>query len=115
MAAFPSNLQKKIIRPGYSIKPLEQVARTDMEVGAPRTRRRTFARNDRVTFALVIDAAELAQLRQFVDNDINGGAAWFDLVLPGCAPADEARLVSAPAYAVFSVSRWKVDLEVEVR
>lgn len=115
MATFPANLRKKIIRPGYSLKLLDPVIRTDMEVGSPRTRRRTFARNDKVTFSLILSDTEWAQLRSFIDGDIDGGAAWFDLSLPGVEPADEAKLTGAPALQRFSLDRWKVDVEVEVR
>lgn len=115
MATFPANLQKKMIRSGYGIKPMDPVIRSDMEVGSPRTRRRTFARNDKVTFSLIVTEAELTQLRSFIDNDANGGAAWFDLALPGCEPADEAKLKAYPEIQRFSINCWKVDIEVEVR
>lgn len=57
--------------PGFSLAPVTQVIRTDMEVGAARLRRITFARNDTASMAWVFTDAEMAAFRAWFED-----AAW---------------------------------------
>lgn len=56
---------------GYSLAPVAQALRTDMEVGAARLRRITLARNDLASMSWVFTDAEMAAFRAWF-----GDAAW---------------------------------------
>lgn len=65
----------------YEVDPIDPCIRSDMETGAPRTRRRTSARLDKVTVQWVFNSADMNAFRIWFDGDIDGGAAWFNLSL----------------------------------
>ena len=115
MATWPSTLPQPL-GAGYRIAPVDPVIRTDLEVGAPRVRRRTAARNDRITLSWVMTAAQFAEFRTWFDTEAAGGAAWFtgSGVLLGDAPATETRFAqiwtAEPQGAI-----WRVSAELEAR
>lgn len=80
MAAWPTALPQPIAD-GYRLAPEDPVIRTDMEVGAPRSRRRTHARNDRVEVKWLFTDAQFLAFRTWFDDDAAGGAAWFNVRL----------------------------------
>jgi hypothetical protein len=63
--AWPDSLPG-IRQPGYQLVPVDPAIRTDMEVGDPRLRRRTFARRDMVEGAYI-----------FTDGEMNAFRAWY--------------------------------------
>jgi hypothetical protein len=66
---------------GYAIKPANALARTEMEAGPARQRRR-FTQVPRVVpvqFELTLD--ELATFEAWFDQQIHSGADWFDTTL----------------------------------
>lgn len=120
MASWPLNLPSPLAD-GYSFAPSAQVVRSDMEVGAPRARRRTFARNDRVRANWFLTDAQLEQFRAWFDDSDNGaaaGAAYFDVrlaVATGGLKIVQARFVS-PYQAVHAGAKnWRVSAELELR
>ena len=117
MAAWPSTLPVPLAS-GYGIAPMDPTLRTDMEAGMPRVRRRTSARNDRITLSWIMSDAQAAIYRSWFDVDIAGGASWFtvDLALAtgGLVPS-EARFTKPPALAHLGRLKWQVSGEVEVR
>lgn len=79
MASWPTTLPQPVAD-GYTVGPVEPTIRTEMEVGAARTRRRTAARNDRVEVKWIFTDAQFVIFRDWFDNDSTGaagGAAWF--------------------------------------
>ena len=120
MATWPSTLPAPMAQ-GYSVEPVDPVVRTDMEVGAVRARRRTAARQDKVTAAWAFSDAELETFRDWFDDDATGaagGSAWFYIDLrigKGGSTTEEARFASAPKIAHVSGDRWQVSATLEVR
>lgn len=117
MAVYPTNLPPPLVE-GYEVAPISQVARTEMEAGAARVRRRTSARNDKVTLAWVFSNAEFIQFREWHDTTINGGASWFSITLNvGMASSSvEARFSETfKASALSSNLHWKVSASLEIR
>lgn len=55
--------------PGFGLSPIDPALRTDMEVGAQRVRRTTFARNDLVDMAWVMSDAEFAAFRAWWNDE----------------------------------------------
>lgn len=82
MSTWPSALPRPSID-GYQLAPVNQVVRTDMEVGAARTRRRTFARNDMISVVWLFTDAQMALFRAWFDdpNNAAGGNSWFTVDL----------------------------------
>lgn len=120
MAAWPSTLPAPLAS-GYGVKPVDQTVRTDMESGAARQRRRTTARNDKVTVSWVMTDAQAAIFRAWFEDDAAGaagGAAWFGVVLmlgTGGAVSVEARFVKPPDLSLIAAKLWTVSGELEVR
>lgn len=119
MAAWPSTLPPPLAS-GYGINPVDPTIRTDMEVGAARVRRRTAARNDKVSVSWVMTDAQFAIFRVWYDDaaEAAGGAAWFSASLAvgtgGIVPL-EARFSGAWKSAHLGALRWSVTAELEVR
>jgi len=120
MATWPDTLPNPTAS-GYQINPGDQTVRTDMEVGSPRVRRRTTARNDRVAASWVLTEAQLDTFRDWFDDaetGIAGGSAWFNVDLAvgtGSRQAVvEARFVGPCTFAADS-QYWRVQATLEVR
>lgn len=121
MAAWPTSLPQPIAD-GYRLAPEDPVIRTDMEVGAPRARRRTSARNDRVEVKWLFTDAQFVIFRDWFDDaaaGASGGAAWFNVRLKigtGGMADVEARFAgiwkSADHYAP---DIWVVTATLEIR
>lgn len=92
-----------------------------MESGAGRTRRRTRARNDRVTVAWGFTEAQMAVFRAWFDDEttgIAGGASWFSVTLEvgtGGAVAVEARFVKMWKASKPAAMHWDVSAQLEIR
>mgnify|MGYP000588363243 CR=1 FL=1 len=120
MAAYPSTLPKPLAS-GYSVKPIDQTARTEMEGGPARVRRRTKSRNDHVTLAWLFTDTQMGTFRTWFDNDATGaagGAAWFTIGLAlggGGVATVEARFIGPFSEQHLGALRWDVNAEVEVR
>lgn len=120
MAVFPSTLPLPRAD-NYAINPVDPVVRTDMEVGATRARRRTAARNDKITLYWVFSDAQFKTFRDWFDDGATGaagGSAWFTVDLAvGDVGIDnvEARFAKVFKAEMVQVMRWKVSAEVEVR
>jgi hypothetical protein len=120
MATWPSTLPAPLAS-GYQLNPGDQTLRTDMEVGSPRVRRRSFARNDRVSVSWLLSETQLDTLRDWFDDattGIAGGSAWFTVSLAvgtGTRLASvEARFVG-PFTAAVDSQYWRVNATLELR
>lgn len=120
MATWPTTLPAPLLE-GYALNPGDQTIRTDMESGAPRVRRRTTARNDKVNASWMLTEAQLDTLRDWFDDastGIAGGSAWFTVALAvgtGTRQASvEARFVG-PFQAAPVGQLWRVTASLEVR
>lgn len=120
MAAWPTTLPRPLSS-GYGLKPVDATVRTDMEGGAARARRRTFARNDKVSVAWLMTDAQLAVFRSWFDNASTGaagGAAWFttSLALGSTGSVSvEARFTGPWQLSHLGRLKWSVTAELEVR
>lgn len=118
MSAFPPALPRPEVG-GYQLAPLPQAIRTDMEVGAPRVRRRTAARLDRVSVRWVFTDEEMQIFRAWINDPLEAaaGAAWIEIDLPiGLAgiATYEARVAEWSAQLLRGL-RWDVSAMLEVR
>lgn len=115
MPAYPTTLPAPLID-GYAIAPVEQTIRTDMEAGAARVRRRTFARNDLLDVAFVFTGAEFGAFRTWFEADAGGGAAWFDMDLDlGDGTATQEVRFKGTWKATRLQLLWRITAQLEVR
>jgi len=119
VAAWPSSLPDPLLA-GYQLVPVDPAIRTDMEFGAQRVRRRSAARNDRISLAWQLTDAQMAIFRAWYETDAQaaGGAAWFYVTLAvgdGGAMQKEARFDGAWQATRQGGRTWWVTAQVEVR
>ena len=120
MATWPTTLPAVSLS-GYSIEPVDQSVRTDMEVGSARARRRTAARLDIVSVSWLFTDAQMAIFRAWFEDGATGaagGAGWFTIGLPmgdGGVVSSDARFVGVPKPSLLSGKNWRVSASLEVR
>ena len=120
MAAYPSTLPGPL-RDGYQIAPASQVVSTDMEVGAPRMRRRSSAVNETISVSYKYTDAQMATFRAWFDSatGANAGASWFTVTLgrgTSGLVACEARFSTGTFTAsVLPGLNWLVSTTLELR
>lgn len=120
MADFPSALPDPQ-SDGYEVAPVDQTIRTQMEVGAPRSRRRTAADNDQVSVSWLFTESEMSTFRAWFTNGTTGaagGASWFNVTLwlgNGSSEAVEARFLGGYKFKRKGASMWFVVAQIEVR
>lgn len=117
--AWPSTLPSPRAD-GYGLTPVDPVIRTDMEAGAPRARRRSAARNDRIAVAWVFTDAQMATFRTWFDDpaEAAGGANWFYLnviIGAGGLMSMQCRFVDIWKAQMVSGSIWNVSATLELR
>ncbi len=119
MATWPGTLPAPQAA-GYGLQPVDQSIRTDMEFGAMRSRRRSYARNDRLAVSWALSDAQMDIFRTWFENDAEaaGGSAWFSVSLRvgnTGATTQEARFVSPYRAQMVGAGRWSVSADLEVR
>jgi len=117
--AFDSSLPNPQAN-GYKINPIDQTIRTDMEVGASRSRRRTAVRQDKVALSWLLTDAQLTTFRTWFDDSTKaaGGAAWFTINIPVGATGltnKTVKFVGAPTEEYQDGFYWKVSATIEVQ
>ena len=119
MATFPSGLPAPSYD-SYALSPIDQTIRTDMEVGAAKSRRRTVTRQDKVTVSWSFTDAQMTTFRDWFDNastGANGGAGWFTISLMVGSTGfvtKTARFVGAFQSRLIPVNRWQVSGSLEI-
>ena len=117
MAVYPTNLPPPLVE-GYEVAPVSPAVRTEMESGAARVRRRTSAKNDKISLSWVFSNAEFIQFRTWFDTTINGGASWFNITLNSGASSSAVEARFSEIFKASSVSsnlHWKVSASLEIR
>jgi hypothetical protein len=120
MSTWPTSLPIPLAS-GYQINPGDQTLRTEMEVGTPRVRRRTTARNDRVAVSWLLTEAQFDAFRDWFDDattGIAGGSAWFTVALAvgtGTRQASVEARFAGPFTAAVDAQYWRVTATLEVR
>lgn len=105
---------------GYGLTPVDPVIRTDMESGAPRARRRSAARNDRISVMWVFTDTQMATFRTWFDDaaEAAGGSNWFYLnVAIGTSGIVSMQCRFAGIWQARQISgwNWEVSATLEVR
>lgn len=113
---WPSMLPNMLLD-SHALKPMPLVARTDMDQGAARQRRRSTATPTDVTFSLVLDATQMQAFEAWTDYRAGYGAAWFNVPLrmPTGLVSCEARFKGESEYKLLKRDLWRVSGTLEVR
>lgn len=119
MASWPGTLPDTL-RAGYALNPVDPSIRTDMEVGAARSRARSHSRNDKVNVAWVFTDAQMAIFRAWYDNpaECAYGSAWFTMSLAiGTTglTSHSVRFVGIWKATLLGALNWHVTATLEVR
>jgi hypothetical protein len=120
MASWPTTLPNPQVN-GYSLAPVDETVRTNMEFGAARARRRTSTRNDQLSAAWQMTDAQYTAFRTWFDDSttgISGGASWFTVTLAiGTTGMQSvtARFVGPFQAAAFGYLNWNVSGKLEIR
>jgi hypothetical protein len=119
MATWPTTLPEAKFS-GYQLAPQPQSLRTDMEIGAGRSRRRSYSRNDHVSVSWQMTDAQFTAFRAWFEDDTEaaGGSAWFYITL--CvgdtgATSKEARFIGEFQASLSGHLQWAVTAQLEVR
>lgn len=78
MPVWPPGLPQEIPQEGYRGTSADNVIRTAMDVGPPKTRRRSSARNRTFTVSFRFDQAEVTLFREFWRTTLEGGVLRFE-------------------------------------
>lgn len=104
-------------RAGYQLSPADPTVRTDMEVGSPRVRRRTYARSDQLSLKWRFTDAQMALFRAWFDQEAAG--AWFTglhlATGDGGVVPTEARFIGAFTHTLLPTLQWEVSAQIELR
>lgn len=119
MPTWPATLPAPMVA-GYALNPVDMTARTEMEAGPARVRRRSSARVDMVPVQWSVSDAQMAIFRAWFDDpaEANGGAAWFTVSLlmgNGGTQTVSARFSGIWQAAYVPHLRWQVQATLEVR
>ena len=123
MGSWPSTLP--VPQAGsYQIEPADQTLRSDMEIGYPRVRRITYARNDVIPCTWKMSNEQFVEFRAWFLDDVDGaagGAAWCTIPLVSGVDtadvADHTARFSGPwtASSASGGLYWLVSAKLEVR
>jgi len=113
---FPATLPAARVGDGYGYQPVSPFARTNMDSGLARQRRRFVSVPTNVTAKFRLTTAQLGIFETFYWNTINAGVSWFVVPLINGRGKNSvrARITEAPAVAgTESPDTWDVSLKLE--
>lgn len=116
MATWPETLPA-LGEENYQIEPVDPVARTQMEAGPVRARRRLTVFPTHVTVTWYFTQAQLAIFETFHHATLSDGAAWFTLpMLNGQGvTAVDARFAEMWKARLAAPGQWDVSAKIEIR
>lgn len=119
MSTWPSTLPIPQMA-GYDVEATDPTARTDMDSGPARVRRRFTAAPDKVSLSFIMDEAQMIIFRAFWETDFLSGAAWVYMPIRDGIAAGMSSKECRPSAGKFkaspvSSSHWNVSFDVEVR
>lgn len=119
MPTWPATLPAPQVA-GYALNPVDMTARTEMEAGPARVRRRSSARVDMVPVRWSMTDAQMEIFRAWFDSptEADGGAAWFSVSLlmgNGGFQTVTARFSGIWQAPYIPHMRWEVQATLEVR
>jgi len=102
---------------GYSVQPVDQTARTPMDVGLPRVRLRSDASYYHVTAQWLLTDAQMTAFDTWWRGDGRGGAVWFNMPIKirGAKSTRSSRFMAPPKVTLKQPGVWRMSGKLEVR
>ena len=104
MPAWPAGLPQIPLRRGNVEEFGDIIARTPMDVGPDKTRRRTTAGVGEYSISLLLTKSQVATFATFFKTTISGGALSFTWVVPRTQSAGTFRIFSSPEPTIIELS-----------
>jgi hypothetical protein len=114
VANWPSSLPPLPLAADYADTLPDTLARTQMDAGPAKVRRRTTAAVRPLTASFLFTKAQCATLQTFYEDTLAGGALAFDWILPRTGAAASLRFLAPPTFGSPSGKWWRVTCQLEV-
>lgn len=98
----------------YQETPPNNTIRTSMDRGPDKVRRRTTANVRPVSFKMLLNKTQVAQLDDFYNEDTFSGADPFDFTHPRTGASVQARFVNPPAYQDRGAAMYEAAVQLEI-
>ena len=115
--AWPAGLQQRLLASKYGEAVPDNRLITSMEVGPAKIRRRSTSAVRPVQGSIIVTAEELADFKEFYNDDLLGGSLRFTWVDPVDGTTEvEMRFTEPPAWAAITESSndFEIDLKLEI-
>lgn len=124
IAVYPSYLPQ-ILQSGYTLKTAPNMLRTQMADGYTRQRIINSGRPSSLTVSISMSGAEYAKFTKWLNENVDGGAAWFQLPMLSSDSANGApqyqtvriqngEISAALQWRSGTETRWKITLNLDV-
>jgi len=114
MPTWPASLPDDFLQSGFSETLPDNVLRSKMDIGPPKTRRRSTAAPRPIAGQQLMTTAQVATFDTFFVTTLSDGAIGFDWTHPRTGAAITLRFVSPPAYVATGGDFWSITLPLEV-
>jgi hypothetical protein len=110
---WPATLPQLLLVEGYADGVADGRIISNTDAGPPKVRRRSSAMPRPVQGRMIMDTDQLADLRDFVDNTLIGGALPFNFP----DPVDGSTVIvlfadSLPVWSAYGADTWNVNLSL---
>lgn len=115
IASWPASLPQKPLADGFSETSPDLVARTQMDTGPAKMRRRATAGVTQVKCAFRLTADQLATFRDFMHSDLQDRALPYSWAHPVAGAVGRWRITASPTIEPIADGlAWKVALALEL-
>ena len=113
MAKWPAYLPEFWSAEDYAETWMDGVSRTEMSVGPAKTRRRFTRMRRTLRRSFVLRASQYADFWNYIDVDLAGGVASFDINHPLTGTPMTLKLAEPPQFAALGIDAFTVTLVCE--
>jgi hypothetical protein len=110
---WPATLPQRPLTEGYVNTFGEGSARTDMDAGPPKVRKRFTATVDKLQMSFLLDATQVATLRAFFATDCAYGAVPFVFADPVSGASQRLAFSGRPSISARSGTQFVASLELD--
>jgi len=114
MAAWPGTLPTNLLLNGYEETLPDNLIRTQMSIGPPKSRKRSTAAVTSIIGRTLLTTAQAATLTTFFQTTTDYGADSWTWTHPRTGAAVTLRFVSPPVLSAVSGGHYYVDLALEI-
>ncbi len=114
MTVWPDTLPAAPLNDGFHETMADTLIRTGMDQGPGKVRRRGSAGVGALAMQYILSTAEVAALKAFHGDTLNGGALAFGFTHPVTAALLNCRFKTPPAFANLNGGYFRVTIELEV-